>query len=109
MEKVHSVRTLTPEEVAQRLQTLTKSARKAADLPTTTDVWLWQTKVSKPKPEPEPEAEVFGVAVGVGADWSHLNKRRRRAREGKVARDVKWLRQLDKMRQEAVAATSSSP
>jgi hypothetical protein len=44
------------------------------------------------------EEEVFGTEVGVGEDWGHLNKRRRRAREGKVARDVKWLEKVQRAR-----------
>jgi hypothetical protein len=46
----------------------------------------------------EKDEEVFGAEVGVGEDWSHLNKRRRRAREEKVSRDVKWIRKLQKAR-----------
>ncbi|KAJ3475718.1 hypothetical protein NLI96_g11652 [Meripilus lineatus] len=99
LEKVHSIRTLTPEELEQRLQTLTKSARKAADLSTTTDVWLWQAATPKPVPAPKPPKPLYGVEVGAGADWSHLNKRRQRARVGKVQRDIKWMRQLEKARQ----------
>lgn len=45
---------------------------------------------------------MFGAEVGVGEDWSHLNKRRQRAREGKVARDVTWLKDLQKIRRERV-------
>jgi hypothetical protein len=46
------------------------------------------------------DEEVFGLEVGVGKDWCHLNKRlgRRRAREEKVARDVKWLEKLQSAR-----------
>ena len=73
-------------------------------MPTTTDVWLWRTR-TRPSPPPEPKKEkpVFGVEVGVGEDWSHLNKRRQRARGEKVARDVTWLRDLEKIRRERVA------
>ena len=108
LEKVHSVRTLTPEEVEQRLQTLTKSARKAADLPTTTDVWLWRQWTPKPQPAQKPEKPLYGVEVGAGADWSHLNKRRQRARVGKVERDIKWMRQLERIRAEALAESPST-
>jgi len=44
------------------------------------------------------DEEVFGGEVGVGEDWSHLNKRRRRARDEKVARDVKWMEKLQTAR-----------
>jgi hypothetical protein len=54
----------------------------------------------------EDKDEVFGWEVGVGEDWSHLNKRlgRRRAREEKVARDVKWLEKLQSARRLSVAS-----
>ena len=44
------------------------------------------------------EEEAFGAEVGVGEDWSHLNKRRQRAREEKVARDVKWMKKVQRAR-----------
>jgi hypothetical protein len=103
IEKFHAARTLSDEEMQHRLATMSKSARKAKGdlLPTTTDVWLWRAR-ARPPPPPEPKKEkpVFGAAVGVGEDWSHLNKRRQRAREGKVARDVAWLRDLENIRRE---------
>jgi hypothetical protein len=39
------------------------------------------------------EAKKGGEEVGEGEDWSHLNRRRRRARVGKVARDVRAVRE----------------
>ncbi|KAI0075989.1 hypothetical protein K474DRAFT_1708592 [Panus rudis PR-1116 ss-1] len=98
LKKVHTVRTLTQEEIEQRLKNLSKHARQASKLTTTTDVWKWQRKTPAPPPAPRPEPEVFGKEVGVGEDWSHLNKRRRRAREEKVERDVQWMRALEKAR-----------
>jgi hypothetical protein len=65
--------------------------------------WMWQL-VDKSKESPfdstkkDTDEEVFGAEVGVGEDWSHLNKRRRRAREGKVSRDVGWIRRLERAR-----------
>ena len=106
VEKFHTARTLSDEEIQHRLATMTKSARKAKgdSLPTKTDVWLWRAR-ERPPPPPEPKKEkpVFGAEVGVGEDWSHLNKRRQRAREEKVARDVTWLRDLRKIRRERAA------
>jgi len=106
IEKFHAVRTLSDEEIQHRLATMSKSARKAKGdlLPAMTDVWLWRAR-ARPPPPPEPKKEkpVFGVEVGVGEDWSHLNKRRQRAREEKVARDVTWLKDLGKIRRERVA------
>ena len=64
--------------------------------------WVWQL-VDKSKKASfvntkEKEEEVFGAEVGVGGDWSHLNKRRRRVREEKVMRDVRWIRKVQKAR-----------
>lgn len=64
--------------------------------------WVWQL-VDRPKKShvnstKEKDEKVFGAEVGVGEDWSHLNKRRRRAREEKVARDVKWIEKVQKAR-----------
>lgn len=96
--KVHSIRTLTPEEVQQRLAMLSKSARQTSQISTTADIWMWAKDTPRPQEPPQPEPEPYGKAVGVGEDWSHLNRRRRRAREEKVANDVKWLRALEKAR-----------
>ncbi|KAF9459730.1 hypothetical protein BDZ94DRAFT_1267532 [Collybia nuda] len=67
----------------------TNAASAAAPAPVTT--WVWKT-VDKsnilPPPVPKMPPKVFGTEVGVEEDWSHLNKRRQRARTGKVARDV---------------------
>lgn len=106
VEKFHDVRTLSDEEIKHRLATMSKSARKAkgTSWPTTGDVWLWRLR-ERPPPPPEPKKAktVFGTEVGVGEDWSHLNKRRQRAREEKVARDVTWLKDLGKIRRERAA------
>lgn len=106
IEKFHASKTLSDDDIQHRLATMSKSARKAKgnSLPTTTDVWLWKMK-QRPSPPPEPKVAkpVFGAEVGVGEDWSHLNKRRQRAREEKVARDVTWLRDLVTIRREREA------
>ena len=103
VDKFHTTKTLSPEETQKRWATMSRSARKAKGniLPTTTSVWLWKLK-ERPLPSPEPKKEkpVFGADVGVGKDWSHLNKRRQAAREGKVARDVTWLKDLVNVRRE---------
>ncbi|THH19639.1 hypothetical protein EW146_g1571 [Bondarzewia mesenterica] len=99
IEKVHSERLMTDEEIDHRLASMTKAQRAAArSMSTTVHSWLWQEKAVKgplPKVE-EKEEKVFGAEVGVGEDWSHLNRRRQRAREGKVTRDVKWVRKLER-------------
>lgn len=58
-------------------------------------------------PKPKKEYKVFGTEVGVGEDWSHLNKRRRRAREGKVERDVAWLKDLQVLRKTQAATAGA--
>jgi hypothetical protein len=63
---------------------------------------MWQPidKSANPvrKSKDEDATVVFGAEVGVGKDWSHLNRRRRRVREEKVARDVKWMRKVQSAR-----------
>lgn len=54
-------------------------------------------------PKPKKEPKVFGTEVGVGEDWSHLNKRRQRAREGKVTRDVVWMKDVETLRKSHAA------
>lgn len=104
---MHVRRTLSPEELEERKKSMTKASRKA--LPehslSQVDVYLWQLRTNPPTlPKPQPDKKVFGAEVGVGEDWSHLNKRRRRARPEKVMRDVSWMRTL----QRATAAGEST-
>jgi hypothetical protein len=110
IEKFHTQRSLSQQEIDKRLASMTKSARKAkADsLPTVSAVWLWRLReVKQNPPHPKQAPKVFGTEVGVGEDWSHLNKRRRRAREGKVERDVAWLRDLDALRRRPSVSTAT--
>jgi hypothetical protein len=106
IEKFHSVQTMSEDDIERRLASLTKSARKAKGntLPTTGDVWLWRTRTRPPLPPgPEKETCTFGAEVGVGEDQSHLNKRRQRAREEKVTRDLGWLQEVMNIRREQEA------
>jgi hypothetical protein len=99
IKKVHIKRVLSPAEIEQRMATMSKAQAKktsAAALSHPVSTWVWQlvdkSRVSSLEgTKKEKDEEVFGAEVGVGEDWSHLNKRRQRAREGKLARDVKWL------------------
>ncbi|KAG1744149.1 uncharacterized protein EDB91DRAFT_1080941 [Suillus paluster] len=68
------------------------------------------TPTPPPKPSPAPtlsKSELLGLPrltaadVGVGEDWSHLNKRRQRARKEKVERDLKWMWTLQAAKREA--------
>lgn len=110
VEKFHAQRSLSQQEIDKRLASMTKAARKAkADsLPTVSAVWLWRLReVKQNPPNPKTAPKVFGAEVGVGEDWSHLSKRRRRAREGKVERDVAWLRDLEALRRSPSVPTAT--
>ena len=108
VKKVHAVRKLTQEEIDHRLSLLSKSAREKSQISTTTDVWMWVKDTPRPKPQPQPEPELFGKAVGAGEDWGHLNRRRQRAREEKIAQDVKWLQALERARAQGVQDAKQS-
>jgi hypothetical protein len=79
---------------------LKKTSAEALSQPVST--WMWQPvdKSARPvRPSKDEDAkEEFGAEVGVGGDWGHLNRRRRRVREEKVARDVKWMRRVQTAR-----------
>ena len=78
-----------------------------------TDVWLWRVTPEKAKQNtkaaldastdafPAGIADLPPSAVGVGEDWSHLNKRRQRARERKVKRDLKLMTSIQDAKKEA--------
>lgn len=88
------------------MATMTKAQVKktsVAALAHPVSTWMWQLvdkskESSLDRTKKDEDKEVFGAVVGVGEDWSYLNKRRRRAREEKVARDVKWLEKLQTAR-----------
>ena len=107
IKRVHTTVTFTKEEMEARLQNLDKAARRTANVHSTQAVFAWKPKAPVPKPKPKPVPEVFGKEVGVGEDWSHLNRRRRRAREASVARDVAWLRELEQVRKDALSEASA--
>ena len=93
--KVHATRPLTAEELAEQktqLKGVTRAPRTVKDL------WMFKRKIMPAPPKPVVVPEVFGKDVGVGEDWSHLNKRRQRAREATVAREVQWARMVEKAR-----------
>lgn len=63
-------------------------------------VWVWKKVDPRtlPSRKPPPPKPIYGTAVGAGEDWSHLNKRRQRARITKVRRDVMVLRDADRQK-----------
>ncbi|KAG1744306.1 hypothetical protein EDB19DRAFT_1849700 [Suillus lakei] len=115
VEKFCTKQTLSQAEIDHRLQTVTKAARKeqAVLLAAPRNTWLWRMTAPPPPPKPLPastlsKSELLGLPrftaadVGVGEDWSHLNKRRQRARKEKVERDLKWMWTLQAAKREAV-------
>ena len=103
---MHIKRVLTPEEVEHRMSTMSKAQLKktsAEALSQPLSTWMWQPidKSAVPaRPVNDESAKVvFGAEVGVGKDWGHLNRRRRRVREEKVARDVQWMRKVQRARE----------
>ncbi|KAH9974708.1 hypothetical protein BGW80DRAFT_1170469 [Lactifluus volemus] len=95
VKKVHIKRTLTPAELEQRKATMSKSQLKKTALSLPVSTWLWQLddELAMQREKEASEAEF-------GEDWGHLNKRRRRARVEKVARDVKWAQRVERARKE---------
>jgi len=92
IEKIHTKRILSDADIQQRLSSMSKSSRKnkSASLSAPVDVWLWRLRAERlPVPKAIEEKETPGAEVGVGEDWSHLNKRRKRARLLDVSRDYK--------------------
>lgn len=63
--------------------------------------WPWQLKrLTLPKPKAVFAPASMAAALGQGADWGHLNRRRRAGREEKIARDLRWAKELDKIRRQ---------
>jgi hypothetical protein len=89
-------------------QEASHAAKAAAPAPVT--VWVWKlvdkSKLPRP-PRPKPPRKIFGVEVGVGADWSHLSKRRKRTRMGKVRRDVSAMKVAQLVRKQKVKARAA--
>ncbi|KAF9482720.1 hypothetical protein BDN70DRAFT_874741 [Pholiota conissans] len=56
--------------------------------------FVWKPLPPKQAPPPPQKKEVFGVEVGVGADYSHLNKRRQRARVEKISLAVQKMKDI---------------
>ncbi|KAL7284341.1 hypothetical protein PYCCODRAFT_1473446 [Trametes coccinea BRFM310] len=104
VERVHAKVKLSKEELAELRAKMGESSRKAATLSPNAELWRWQLKQKEAAPPAPEEKAVFGREVGVGADWSHLNRRRQQAREEKVKRDVQWLKELERARQDGSAA-----
>lgn len=129
VEKVHRIRTLTPDEVERRLasQTLSRAARrsKAAELAEKKiEEWVWlpvtRTRrgqleqardallARQRKEEARAAKKPFGWEVGVGASFSHLSKRRQRSRVGKVRNHLGFLKELKAAKEEALAEVETS-
>jgi hypothetical protein len=77
------------------------------------DTWLWQRR-TQPRPptkweiiKSQDKGTPFGADVGVGEDWGHLNKRRQRARVGKVRRNVQFMKEVQRVKAEARKAAKA--
>lgn len=105
VEKVHERLKFTEEEMKALRERMGKQSYSLTGVPLNVELWRWQLKTAEAKVE-KPVKPVFGKEVGVGADWSHLNKRRQRAREEKVEKDVQWLRELERARNEVMKSSS---
>ncbi|KAI0367188.1 hypothetical protein BV20DRAFT_970833 [Pilatotrama ljubarskyi] len=102
VERVHTKQVLTPEQLDTLKKNMGNTSRKGTTLSQNAELWVWRIRNAEPPaPAPEP-TKPFGAEVGVGADFSHLNKRRQRAREEKIERDVEWLKELKQAREEAL-------
>jgi len=81
------------------------AATTSAAPPTTIshNVMLWmptqKPRVPKTKSH-SPPIVLSGAAVGAGEDWGHLNKRRNRARNGKVKREIQLIKEVKKAENE---------
>lgn len=78
------------------------AATTSAAPPTTIshNVMLWMPTQRPRVPKKvlhSPPTEFFGAAVGAGEDWGHLNKRRNRARDGKVKREIQLMKEVKKV------------
>ncbi|KAH9831130.1 uncharacterized protein C8Q71DRAFT_799052 [Rhodofomes roseus] len=105
--RVYIQKELTPEEIEQRKRTV-KGHRKQDTLASTTHgVWRFEFRNRPVLPKPKEEV-ILGEEVGVGADWSHLNRRRGRSRVLSVVRDVRWLKKLEKAREEALGESNET-
>jgi hypothetical protein len=104
IKKVHIKRVLSPAEIDQRMATMSKAQAKKTSveaLSQPVSTWMWEPLDKSRKSSvavEDKDEEVFGAEVGVGEDWGHLNRRRRRVREEKVTRDVRWMERLQRAR-----------
>ena len=107
VQKVHRKDSLSEEQTEKLRAQIAKTKGSNAKLPTShLQSWRWQIPVLVQPKDPAEKRTPYGSEVGVGEVWSHLNKRRQRARVEKVARDVKWLKELDRARTEATEASA---
>ncbi|KAF9226415.1 hypothetical protein BS17DRAFT_697730 [Gyrodon lividus] len=120
VEKVMMQKTLDAKEIERRLENVPRMEQKAVykKLSRPFNMWLWRPNQEAPAPPARSTkaagqalagvVELSPAAVGVGEDWSHLNKRRQRARKMKVERDLKRMLDLQKVKRKAALATLSA-
>ncbi|KAF8484243.1 hypothetical protein JB92DRAFT_2837029, partial [Gautieria morchelliformis] len=127
IEKVHSMREPTPEELQQK-KTRAKGKKKKAEaagviinVKGMVDQWGWIVKTSEKLERDKQERLRIKKAVEgqkiqdakaveekkrkeFEEEWGHLNVRRRRARVGKLEREEEWARLLESGRQQGAQA-----
>ncbi|KAJ7596563.1 hypothetical protein C8J56DRAFT_1040836 [Mycena floridula] len=81
-------------EAKKAISRVSATRRTVHDTSEKTWVWKQIDQRTLPSRRPAPPKTVFGKEVGVGEDWGHLSKRRRRARYGKVRRDVEVMKEI---------------
>ena len=99
VQKVRITTTMSKEDAEERLKSMSKAQRALAlkgGMQRTKDSFLWVPRQPSEVRTEQVEGVLFGHEVGVGENWDHLNRRRRRAREKKVASDVRWMNQLER-------------
>ncbi|KAF7979288.1 hypothetical protein HWV62_42992 [Athelia sp. TMB] len=69
--------------------------------------WTWQLKQLKaPKHKEIFQPASIEAALGKGANWGHLNRRRRGRREEKIELNLRWAKDLDKIRRQVATEKS---
>ena len=72
-------------------------------------VWKLVNKDLLPKPKvPGPKKQSVGVPLGLHEDFSHLNKRRQRARTEKIVRGIVKIKAAQRAARELQAAKAGS-
>jgi hypothetical protein len=107
IEKFHMKRKLNQEEIDARLRSMTPEARlrKGPALSTVEiPAFYWRLRQAKTpiKPQLSLDSKILEEVLGKNVDWGHLNNRRQVTRLERIARDIKWARQLQDVKVQRV-------